>query len=180
MKFLFDILPIFIFFAVFKFFGIYWATGSAIAASIIQIGTLLFLRKRVEPMQWVSLIIIFIFGGLTLFLHNELFIKWKPSVLYGLFAGYLSVSFFVFKKNSIRFLLGSAVELPERAWHFMNISWMFFFAFLAVLNGVVATLYSTETWVNFKVFGLIGLTVLFVIIQSAWIARLGGLGQEKS
>lgn len=171
MKFLFDIFPILLFFAAFKFFGIYVATATAMGATLLQVLYLFAFGKKIEYMLWVNLGIITFFGGLTIFLHNEIFIKWKPTILYTLFATALLVSDIYFKKNLLKTMMRSGIELPESAWRVMNFSWAGFFGALAILNLFVAYTFPTETWVNFKLFWLIGLTFLFVIIQSVWLAR---------
>jgi len=171
MKFLFDIFPILLFFVAFKFFGIYAATGVAMGTTVLQVVYLFALGKKIEYMLWVNLVVIGIFGGLTIFLHNELFIKWKPTVLYGLFAGTLFISHAYFGKNLLKTILRTSIELPDVAWKKMNYSWVLFFAFLAVLNLAVAYNVSTEIWVNFKLFGLVGFTITFVVGQSVWLSR---------
>lgn len=172
MKFLFDIFPILLFFVAFKFFGIYAATATAMGATILQVLYLSAFKKKIEYILWVNLCIIILFGGLTIFLHNEIFIKWKPTILYIFFAAALLVSDLYFNKNLMKTFIKNDIEIPDSAWKAMNFSWAGFFAALAVLNIFVAYTFGTETWVNFKLFGLIGLTFLFVIIQSVWLASL--------
>ncbi len=172
MKFLFDIFPILLFFVAFKFFGIYVATGVAMGATILQVLYLSAFGKKIEYMLWVNLGVITLFGGLTIFLHNEIFIKWKPTILYAFFASALLVSDLFFKKNLMKTILKTGMEIPEPAWKKLNLSWALFFVVLATLNIFVAYTFPTETWVNFKLFGLIGLTFLFVIIQSVWLASV--------
>ncbi len=171
MKLLFDFLPIILFFAAFKVGGIYVATAVAIAATFGQIGWLRLRRRRVEPMLWVSLVVVVIFGGATLALHDETFIKWKPTVLYWLFAGALLGGQLLWRRNLIRSLLGSQMQLPERAWTRLNWSWAGYFAVMGLANIWVAYHYPTATWVDFKLFGSLGLTVVFAIAQSFLIAR---------
>ena len=171
MKLLFDIFPVLLFFVAFKFFGIYVATGVAMGATLFQVLYLSAFKKKIEYMLWVNLGIIIFFGGLTIFLHNEIFIKWKPTVLYAFFAFALLISDLFFKKNLMKTIIRTDIEIPDSAWRVMNFSWAGFFVALAVLNIFVAYTFPTETWVNFKLFGLVGLTFLFVIIQSVWLAR---------
>ena len=116
MKFLFDMFPVILFFVVFKFWGIYEATAVAIAATVVQIGWVWFKHKKVEPMQWVTLGVIVVFGGATLILHNETFIKWKPTVRYWLFAGALGVGARAFGKNFIRSMMEKQMSLPDAVW----------------------------------------------------------------
>ncbi|MBN2145412.1 MAG: septation protein A [Candidatus Aureabacteria bacterium] len=170
MKLLFDFFPIVLFFTAFKLKGIYVATATAIIASVIQIGWVYYKNKKVDPMLWVSLAVVAVFGGATLLLRNETFIKWKPTVLYWVFGCCLIASELVFGKNLIRTLLEKQIELPERIWRNLNLSWAVFFIFLGGVNLFVATHYSTNTWVNFKLFGIMGLMLVFVIGQSIMLS----------
>jgi intracellular septation protein len=166
MKILFDLFPVILFFAAFKMKGIFIATGVAIAASVLQIAWMLVRRKKVEPMMWISLGIITVFGGATILLHNETYIKWKPSVLYWCLGSALLAGQFLFKKNGIKALLGKRMEMAESSWMKMNMSWGIFFAILGSLNLFVAYRFSTETWVNFKLFGIMGIIMVFAVVQS--------------
>jgi intracellular septation protein len=150
--------------------GIYLATLVAIVASVGQIGWVKLRGHKVETMLWVSLGIIVVFGGATLWLHDESFIKWKPTVLYWIFAGIIFGATF-FGRNIIRSLMGNQMELPDIAWSRLNASWGGFFAFMGVANLVVAFNFSTDAWVNFKLFGSLGLMLLFVIGQSMMLTR---------
>jgi intracellular septation protein len=171
MKFLFDVFPVVLFFVAFKLTDIYVATGVAIGATVLQVAGLKLAGKRVDPMLWASLGIIGVFGGATLFLHDETFIKWKPTVLYWLFGLVLTLSAFFFRKNLIRAMLGKQIELPDPIWARLNASWVVFFLVMGVLNLYVAYNFGTDFWVNFKLFGGIGLMVLFVVAQSLFLAR---------
>ena len=171
MKFLFDLFPVILFFIAFKLQGIYVATAFAIAASFAQIGWLWLRGRKIDAMLWVSLAIIVVFGSATLLLHDETFIKWKPTVLYWLFASVLSVSALVFHKNLMRAMLGEKIQLPDPAWSKLNFSWVGFFAGMGVLNLYVAFNFPTDTWVNFKLFGGMGLMLAFVIAQSLFLAK---------
>jgi len=171
MKFLFDLFPVILFFAAFKLFDIYVATAAAIAATFLQVGWLKWKRRKVDTMMWVTLIIIVVFGGATLALHDETFIKWKPTVLYWLFAAVLGGAELLFRKNLIRAMLGEQVRLPDGAWSRLNWSWAGFFVFMGAANLYVAFNFSTDTWVNFKLFGGMGLMLLFVVLQAAFLAR---------
>ncbi len=171
MKFLFDLFPVLLFFIAFKFAGIYVATAVAIAATFGQIGWLKLRRKPVDTMLWVSLAIIVIFGGATLVLHDETFIKWKPTVLYWMFALILGGATLFFRRNLIRSLMQEKMELPDAAWQRMNLSWIAFFSLMGALNLYVAFHYPTETWVNFKLFGGMGLMLVFVLIQGAMLSK---------
>jgi intracellular septation protein len=170
MKFLFDFFPVILFFIAFKAADIYVATGVAIAATFVQVAWLKLRGKRVEPMLWASLGIIALFGGATLVLQDETFIKWKPTVLYWLFGAVLAGAL-VFRRNLIRVMLSEQVQLPEPVWARLNWSWIGFFAFMGALNLYVAYNYSTDNWVNFKLFGGMGLMLLFVLAQALVLAR---------
>lgn len=171
MKLLFDLFPVILFFVAFKFQGIYVATAVAIAATIGQIIWTKLRHGKVDVMLWVSFVIIGVFGGATLLLHDETFIKWKPTVLYWLFSSVLLVSNQFFKKNLIRSLLNEKIALPLHAWNRLNLSWSVFFAVLGFLNLYVAFNYPTDTWVNFKLFGFTGIMLIFILAQSAWMAK---------
>jgi intracellular septation protein len=171
MKLLIDFFPIILFFVAFKAWDIYVATGVAIIATIAQIAWLRHSTGKVEPMQWVSLGVIVLFGGATIVAQNETFIKWKPTVLYWLMAGTLLAGQVFFKKNLLKSLMGSQLELPEAAWRVTNWSWIGFFAAMGVVNLWVAYTFDTNTWVNFKLFGGLGLMALFVIGQALYLGR---------
>ena len=171
MKLLIDFFPIILFFAAFKVWGIYVATAVAIVATVAQIAWLRHRTGKVEPMQWVSLGVIVLFGGATIALQNETFIKWKPTVLYWLMAGTLAAGQLFFKKNLLKSLMGSQLELPEAAWRVTNWSWIAFFATMGVVNLWVAFNFDTDTWVNFKLFGGLGLMAVFVIGQALYLGR---------
>ena len=171
MKFLFDFFPIILFFAAFKLYGIYTATAVAIVATFAQIGWVWLKHRKVDTMLWVSLAIITLFGGATLFLHDETFIKWKPTVLYWLFAVVLGVSAGLFRKNLIRTMMEKQFSAPDFVWRNLNLSWMGFFLLMGVLNLYIAFNYSTDTWVNFKLFGGMGLMFAFVILQGLLLSK---------
>ena len=171
MKLLLDFFPIVLFFAAFKLWGIYVATAVAIVATIVQIAWLRHSTGKVEPMQWLSLGIIVVFGGATILAHDETFIKWKPTVLYWLMAASLAGGLLLFRKNLLKSLMGSQLELPEPAWRAMNWSWTGFFAVMGVLNLWVAYHFDTDTWVNFKLFGGLGLMALFIVAQALYLGR---------
>jgi intracellular septation protein len=171
MKFLFDIFPVLLFFAAFKFWGIYTATGVAIAATIAQVAWSWVRHRKVDNMLWVSLAIIVVFGGATLWLRDETFIKWKPTVLYWLFAAILLGSALLFRKNLIRAMMEKQLTLPDLVWNRLNLSWVLFFAVMGAANLYVAFHFPTEFWVNFKLFGGIGLMVVFVIAQGLMLSR---------
>ena len=171
MKFLFDFFPVILFFIAYKVADIYAATAVAIAASFVQVGWVKFRGRRVEPMLWTSLAIIAVFGGATLLLQDETFIKWKPTVLYWLLGAVLGGAALVFRRNLIRVMLSQQVQLPDPVWSRLNWAWIGFFAFMGTLNLYVAYNYSTDLWVNFKLFGGMGLMLLFVVAQALFLAR---------
>jgi intracellular septation protein len=171
MKLLLDFFPIALFFVAFKLGGIYIATGVAIVATIAQIAWLRYSTGKVEPMQWLSLAIIVLFGGATILAHDETFIKWKPTVLYWMMGGALAIGMLFFRKNFLKSLMGAQLQLPDPAWRAMNWSWTGFFAFMGVLNLWVAFHYDTNTWVNFKLFGGLGLMALFIVAQAFYLGR---------
>ncbi|MCU0765240.1 MAG: septation protein A [Burkholderiaceae bacterium] len=200
MKLLFDLFPVILFFAVYKLGGshpqeaaglastwlgglvagggvteaqapILLATAVAILASIAQVGWLLARGRRIEPMLWVSLGVIVVFGGATIWLNDETFIKWKPSILYLLFAGALAAGRLFFRRNFVRALLGGQIELPDPVWEKLLWVWTSFFTLLAAANLYVAYSFSTDTWVNFKLFGLMGLTLAFVVGIGIWLSQ---------
>ena len=171
MKFLFDLFPVILFFAAFKFFGVFIATAVAIVATIAQVGWVWYRHGKVDNMLWVSLGVIVVFGGLTLLLHDETFIKWKPTILYWLFAASLLVGQFVFRRNLIRAMMEKQMSLPDPVWLRLMLSWCGFFLVMGALNLYVAFTFSIDTWVNFKLFGGMGLMLVFVIIQATMISR---------
>ena len=173
MKLLFDLFPVILFFAAFKLGGIFVATAVAILATFAQIGWVWFKHRKVDTMLWVSLGIIAVMGGLTLLLHDETFIKWKPTILYWSFALALGTSKLLLKKNLIRTLLAEQLTLPENIWQRLNWSWFGFFLFMGFANLAVAFAFglSTDTWVNFKLFGGMGLMLLFVIAQGLLLSK---------
>ena len=173
MKLLFDLFPVILFFAAFKLGDIYIATAVAIIATFAQIGWVWFKHRKVDTMLWVSLGIIAVIGGLTLLLHDETFIKWKPTNLYWSFALALGTSNLLLKKDLIRTLLAEQFTLPENIWQRLNWSWVGFFLFMGFANLAVAFAFglSTDTWVNFKLFGGMGLMLLFVIAQGLLLSK---------
>ena len=171
MKLLFDVFPVILFFVAFKVYDIYVATAVAIGATFAQIGWVWFRHRKVDNMLWVTLVVITVFGGATLLFRDDTFIKWKPTVLYWLFAGVLAVAALAFRKNLIRSMMQKQVTLPDAVWTRLLMSWIGFFAAMGVLNIYVAYNYSLDTWVNFKMFGGIGLMLVFVLLQALMLAR---------
>lgn len=171
MKFLFDIFPVIVFFAAYKVYGIYVATAVAIAATFCQVGWSWARHRKVDNMLWASLAIIVVFGGATLLLREETFIKWKPTVLYWFFGGALLLSDLLFRRNLIRAMMGKQMTLPDPVWKKVNLSWIGFFILMGALNLYVAYNFSTEAWVDFKLFGGIGLLLVFAFAQALMLSR---------
>lgn len=170
MKFLFDLFPLFLFFAALSIWDIFVATGVAIAATVSQVAWLLLRKKKVGPMLWTGLIIIVVFGGLTLYLRDKTFILVKPTVLYWLFGAVLAGAP-LFGKNLVRTLLSQEMQLPDPIWRRLNWSWVTFFLLIGVANLYVAFNYSEKVWGAFKAFGVPGLILLFVFGQALVLAR---------
>ena len=171
MKLLFDLFPVILFFAAFKLGDIYIATAVAIIATFAQIGWVWFKHRKVDTMLWVSLAIIVVFGGATLFFHNPTFIKWKPTALYWMFGVVLLGSAWLLQRNLIRKMLEAQIKLPDPVWTRLNLAWAGFFIAMGLLNLYVAYNYSEETWVNFKMFGGMGLMLAFVLAQGFYLSR---------
>lgn len=172
-KFLFDLFPLLLFFIAYRYAGIYTATAVAITASILQILWLKLTGRPIEGMHWINLAVIVIFGGATLWLHSDVFIKWKPTVLYWLFGGALLIGRWVFKRNLVRRLLDKQIALPDPVWDKLNATWAVFFLIAGAVNLYVAFSghFSESEWVTFKAFGLMGLMLVFVVAQSLWLGR---------
>jgi intracellular septation protein len=188
MKFLFDLFPVILFFIAFKVWDIYAATAVAIAASFVQIGWVWFRHRKVDNMLWVGLVVIVVFGGATLAFHDNTFIRWKPTVLYWLFCAALLVASLGFRKNLIKSMMKEQIALPEAAWNKLLASWIGFFAFMGAANLYVAFSFSESfcsnvidaaarekcienVWVNFKLFGFMGLMLVFVVLQALMLSK---------
>ena len=171
MKLFLDFFPIVLFFVVFKAYGIYAATSIAIAATVLQIAWMRYKNGKVDTMQWVSLGVIVVFGGATLVTQDETFIKWKPSVLYWLMSATLWVGYFVFKRNFIQSLMGAQIELPQDIWGRLLHAWAFFFTLMGFINLWVAYNFDTDSWVSYKLFGGLGLMLVFVLLQGVFLSR---------
>ena len=194
MKFLYDLFPVILFFATFKvaqsdsqtaaalcnqWLGsgfdatqapVICATAVAIIVSLAQIGVKFISGKKVDPMLWISVAVILVFGSLTIWLHDEMFIKWKPTILYWIFATILFGGLLA-NKNFLKSLLGKQVTLPDEAWKKMTYGWIVFFVLVGIVNLAVAYMCSTDVWVNFKLFGLMGLTICFTLAVAVYISR---------
>ena len=171
MKILFDIFPVLLFFFVFKLFGVYPATAAAIVATILQVAWVKWRHGKVDTTLWVSLGIIVIFGGATLLLHNENFIKWKPTALYWFFSLAILFSRAFLDKNVMQMLLHGKIDMPDQVWQHLNYAWSGFFAVLGCLNLYVAFNFSMDTWVDFKLFGTTGMMLVFILLQAAFLSK---------
>lgn len=179
MKLLFDFFPLILFFAAYKLYGIYAATLVAIIAAIVQVAVFWYRERRFETTHLVTLAVISVFGGLTIAFHDPVFIKWKPTIVNWMFAVILLGSQWLASKPAIQLLLGSKLSLPPQVWRKLNLSWALFFVVMGMLNLYVAFYYGleldeetrTDIWVNFKVFWMMGLTLVFAVGQSLLIAR---------
>lgn len=200
MKLLVDLLPVLLFFVAYKFgtafpdqslalasstlgplisdgkvpadqAPILLATAVAIVISLVQVGVLLARGRKVDPMLWVSVGVIVVFGGATIWLHDETFIKWKPTILYWLFATALAAGQLIWRRNLLKSVLGAQLTLDEPVWQRLSWLWCAFFATVGAINLVVAYTVPTPVWVNFKLFGLLGLTFAFMLGMGIWLSR---------
>lgn len=171
MKFFFDLLPIIVFFIAYKLFDIYIATATAIVAALLQIAITVFRGKKPDMMQLVTLGMIVILGSATLFFRNELFIKWKPTVVYWILGSIFALTPFFTDKNLVQKMLDKSLTLPDKGWGILNVSWYSFFFFMGLLNLIVVYSFDTDVWVNFKLFGTLGLTLVFVVIQGLIVSK---------
>jgi intracellular septation protein len=200
MKILFDFLPIILFFGAFKYadgrkewaanfasqhFGflvaggvvgqseapVLLATVVVVLATLAQVAFLLARGRKVDTMLWVSLVLVVVLGGLTVWFHSETFIKWKPTLLYWVMASAFLLAPLLFGKNLLRTLLGEQLQLPDPIWARLNWAWIGFFSVMGALNLWVAFNFATDTWVNFKLFGAMGLMFVFVIAQGLFISK---------
>jgi intracellular septation protein len=169
MKLLVDFLPLVLFFVAYKLQGIYAATGVIMAATVAQTAWLRW-RGELETMHQVTLVLVLVFGALTLALQDERFIKWKPTVLYTALAVVLGAALWGWKKNLLRMMLGSQIALPDPVWARLTAGWVAYSLFMAGLNGWVAAFYSTDAWVSFKLWGYV-FPLAFLVIQGVYIAR---------
>lgn len=170
MQLLIDFFPIVVFFVVYKLAGIYWATGAIIVAMGLQMGIQWLRERKVSRMLLISTVLVALLGGVTLLFRNPLFIQWKPTVVNWLFAAAFLGSEFIGKKNLTERVMGHAVQLDRSMWRQLNLIWVANFAVLGAANLFVVYNFDEETWVNFKLFGMLGLTLLTAIGQALWIA----------
>ena len=170
MKLLIDFFPILLFFGSYKLYDIYIGTGVLMAATVVQMALIYGIDRKLQAMHKLTLLLVLIFGSLTLVLHDDRFIKWKPTVLYGAMAVALAIAIWFYKKNFLKMLLGSQLELPDPVWQRLNIVWVAYSTFMALINAYVAAYYSTADWVNFKLWGY-AFPLTFIIAQGFYIAR---------
>jgi len=180
MKFLFDFFPIILFFIAYKMYDIYAATAVAIVAALAQTGLFWLKHRRTEKMHLVTLGLLLVFGGLTLALHDPVFIKWKPTVVNWLFAAAFLGSAFIGKATLVERMMSHAIKAPAPVWSRLNLAWVVFFLFMGAINLYVAFNFSEDTWVNFKLFGMMGLTLVFVFGQAFYLSRYMEAPEEKS
>ncbi|HSH85231.1 MAG TPA: septation protein A [Guyparkeria sp.] len=169
MKFLFDFFPILLFFAAYHLEGIYVATAVAMIASMVQIAAGWLLWRKLERMHWISALLIMLFGGMTLILQNPLFIMWKPTIVNWLFALVFLGSAFVGEKPLVQRMMEHVIQVPRTIWHRVNLAWVGFFLLSGVANIWVAYQFPEAVWVNFKLFGLMGMTFVFMILQGLYL-----------
>ena len=170
MKLLLDFFPILLFFVSYKLSDIYTATAVLMAATSVQMAVIYLRERSLQTMHKITLVLVLGFGALTLGLHDERFIKWKPTVLYAAMSLGLAIATWGLKKSPIKGLLGSQLELPDAVWARLNIAWVFYCAFMALTNAYVAQNFTTEEWVNFKLWGYV-FPVAFILVQGIYIAR---------
>lgn len=171
MKFLYDFLPIVIFFIIFKWLGIYAATLSAIIISALQVLFHWLRYKKIEKMQLTTLLILIVLGGATLVFHNPLFIQWKVSIINWIFGSVFLLSGFIGKKNIIERFLGEKITLSAKVWSRLNLLWAFYFLIVGFVNLYVMYHYTLDEWVNFKLFGVLTITIIFIVLQTLYLVR---------
>jgi len=186
MKLLYHLLPLLIFFGAFKFYDIYVATAAAILVTFIQVGVFYLKNRRIESIHIMMIAMLTVFGGLTILLQDDTFIKWKPTIVNCSFTAIIFYLMFT-KKTALEYILGSQISLPPPVWRKLNTAWALFFLFLGFLNLYIAFYYNldadddtrTQTWVNFKVFGMLGLTLVFAIAQMFFLSKHIKVKEEK-
>lgn len=170
MRLLLDFIPLLLFFAAYKWHGIYAGTAVLMAAICAQMAIIYWLDRKLSTMHKATLVLILVFGALTLVLQDERFIKWKPTVLYAAMAVALAVALWVYRKNFLKIMLGSQIALPDFAWQRLTVAWIAYCLFMAALNGYVAAFWTTDAWANFKLWGYV-FPLVFIIGQGIYIAR---------
>lgn len=178
MHFFYDLLPIIVFFVAYKLYGIFAATIVAIVAVLAQVSLTVIRGKKPEMMQLITLGMVIVLGGATLLFKNELFIKWKPTAVYWVLGAVFAITAMASKKNLVQKMLEKNLELPPKAWSTLNTSWCGFFFLMGILNLFVVYNFDTNTWVNFKLFGTLILTLVFAGIQGLLISRYISSNEE--
>ena len=173
---LFDFIPVLLFFIAFKFYGIYVATTVGIVLTALQVVLTRIFKHRYDKQQLVTLVVFVVFGGMTLYFHNPLFVKWKPTVIFWVFSLVLFSTQFIGKKPLIQRMLEHLLEgqhgnIPVMVWKKLNAAWGMFFAFLGGVNLYVAYNFSTDAWVNFKLYGVMSFLILFSVAQAVFLSR---------
>ncbi len=171
MKQFLDFLPLIVFFAFYKLYDIYVASGALIVATALALVFTWVKYRKVEKMTLITFLMVLVFGTLTLVFHNDLFIKWKVTVIYALFALALLISQCVLKKPLVQRMLGKELTLPDKVWSNLNLAWAVFFLACGLANIYVAFWLPQSVWVNFKVFGLTVLTLVFTLLSGIYIYR---------
>ena len=179
MKFLFDFFPLIAFYAAYQIYksynddgnAIYVATAAVIIATLIQVGYNWFKHKKIENMHIITVVLVTVFGGLTILLQDPAFIKWKVTIVNWLFGAIFIASHFIGSKTIVERMLSSAIDVSDKIWIRLNIGWALFFISMGLLNIYVFTNFDEETWVGFKVYGILGLTFVFVVIQGIYLSR---------
>ena len=169
MKILIDFFPLVLFFGAFKMYDIYVGTAVLMAATVLQMVLVYGIDRKLQAMHKITLVLVLAFGALTLTLQDDRFIKWKPTVLYTVMSVALAVATWGKGKNFLKILLGSQLELQDAVWHRLNVAWIIYAAFMAALNAYVVLNFSTEAWVNFKLWGYV-FPLTFIVAQGVYIA----------
>ncbi len=176
LNFLYDFFPVLAFFVAFKFYDIYVATTVGIVVTALQVVITGLWQRRIDKKQLLTLVIFTLFGGMTLYFHNPIFVKWKPTIIFWIFGLVFLGSQFIGKKPLIQRMFTSVLEgknnsIPVKVWKKLNIAWTIFFIIMGGINIVVAYYFSTNAWVNFKLYGTMGLLFLFSFGQSIYLAK---------
>ncbi|WP_260291543.1 septation protein A [Sedimenticola hydrogenitrophicus] len=180
MKFLSDLFPVILFFIAYKMYDFYVATVVIIVATLAQVGYNWIRHHKVEKMHLVTLLLVLLFGGLTLYLQDPLFLKWKPTVVNWLFAIAFVGSHFIGNRPLVERMMSKSVTLPAPVWSRLNVAWSLFFITMGAVNLYVAFNFSEAAWVNFKLFGMMGMTFLFIILQAFYLAKYISETEQKT
>lgn len=179
MKILFDFFPLIVFFAGYAFVDIFFATGAAMAATLVQLAWSWLKHRKVEKLMWINFGAIMFFGGLTLLLQDKRFIMIKPTIVYWIISSAMLISHYFFRKNPIKLMMAAHFDAPEAVWTRWLVNWVIFFGALGILNLFVAHGFSTDVWVKFKVFGTLTLTLLLAFIQTWMLMRYARQEEQK-